>query len=83
MGHGDAAFPSDGWRIAEHTRCLHNEACARPSDRHRLLPGSASSAFDRKPPLDPINYAALNYNPTYGYSGIVGRFFNLGVKVRM
>ena len=37
--------------------------------------------FDREPPLDPINYAALNYNPTYTQAGIVGRFFRLGVRV--
>ena len=50
---------------------------------HVSVYGSIMNAFDRKPPLDPINYAANNYNPTYGYSGIVGRFFNVGVKVRM
>ncbi|TBR36689.1 MULTISPECIES: TonB-dependent receptor [Dyella] len=50
---------------------------------HVSIFGSILNAFDRKPPLDPLNYAALNYNPTYGYSGIVGRFFNLGVKVKM
>ncbi|HET6552580.1 MAG TPA: TonB-dependent receptor [Dyella sp.] len=50
---------------------------------HISIFGSILNAFDRKPPLDPINYAALNYNPTYGYAGIVGRFFNLGVKVKM
>ncbi len=52
-------------------------------NEHVSIYGSIMNAFDRKPPLDPINYAALNYNPTYGYSGIVGRFFNVGVKVKM
>lgn len=52
-------------------------------NEHVSVYGSIMNAFDRKPPLDPINYAALNYNPTYGYSGIVGRFFNVGVKVKM
>lgn len=50
---------------------------------HVSIYGSILNAFDRKPPFDPMNYAALNYNPTYGYSGIVGRFFNIGVKVKM
>ena len=38
--------------------------------------------FDRKPPLNPIDYAGLNYNPTYAQVGIVGRFFKLGVHVK-
>jgi iron complex outermembrane receptor protein len=38
--------------------------------------------FDRKPPFDPIDYAAINYNPTYAQAGIVGRFFKVGVHVR-
>lgn len=42
--------------------------------------GSIMDAFHRKPPLDPINDATLNHNPTYGDSGIVGRFFNLGSR---
>lgn len=38
--------------------------------------------FDRKPPFDPIDYAAVNYNPTYAEPGIVGRFFELSLKVK-
>ena len=38
--------------------------------------------FDRKPPLDPIDYAGFNYNPTYAQAGIIGRFFKLGVHVK-
>jgi iron complex outermembrane receptor protein len=38
--------------------------------------------FDRKPPLNPANYAALNYNPTFAQSGAVGRFFRVGAKVK-
>ena len=44
--------------------------------------GSVMNVLDRKPPFDPINYAAVNYNPTYGQAGIVGRFFKLGVKLK-
>jgi iron complex outermembrane receptor protein len=41
------------------------------------------NAFDRKAPLDVANYAAVNYNPTYAQDGAIGRFFNLGVKVKL
>jgi len=37
--------------------------------------------FDRKPPLNPANFAALNYNPTFAQAGIVGRFFRAGARV--
>lgn len=38
--------------------------------------------FDAEPPLDPINYAAINYNPTYAQAGIVGRYFKVGVRAK-
>jgi iron complex outermembrane recepter protein len=38
--------------------------------------------FDRKAPFDPIDYAGVNYNPTYNQSGAVGRFFTLGLKYK-
>lgn len=44
--------------------------------------GAILNAFDRSPPLDIIDYAALNYNPTYAQAGIVGRFYKLGVDVK-
>ena len=34
--------------------------------------------FDAKAPLNPANYAATNYNPTYSYNGIIGRYFRIG-----
>ncbi|MBB3229118.1 iron complex outermembrane receptor protein [Luteibacter sp. Sphag1AF] len=43
---------------------------------------SVLNVFDRKAPLDPINYAALNYNPTYAMDGVIGRFYTLGVKYK-
>ena len=49
---------------------------------HISITGSIMNVFDRDPPFDPANYAAVNYNPTYSYAGIVGRFYNLGVKVK-
>jgi iron complex outermembrane recepter protein len=37
---------------------------------------------DASPPFDPINYAAINYNPTYAQAGIVGRAFRLGLHFK-
>ena len=51
-------------------------------NRHVSVTASIMNLLDRKPPFDPANYAAVNYNPTYSYAGIVGRFYNLGVKVK-
>ena len=37
---------------------------------------------DGLPPFDPINYAGINYNPTYSQAGIVGRFFKVGIRAK-
>jgi iron complex outermembrane receptor protein len=50
---------------------------------HITFTASVDNVTDRKPPLDPLNYAANLYNPTYSYAGIVGRFWNVGVKVKL
>jgi iron complex outermembrane receptor protein len=47
------------------------------------LTASIMNAFDRKAPLDAANYAAANYNPTYAQDGAIGRFYNLGVKIKL
>lgn len=47
------------------------------------ITGSVMNAFDKKAPFDPLNYAALNYNPTYAQNGVVGRFFTVGVRVKL
>ena len=47
---------------------------------HLKVTASILNAFDRKAPFDPIDYAGVNYNPTYDQSGAVGRFFNLGLN---
>ncbi|MHC1480821.1 TonB-dependent receptor plug domain-containing protein [Frateuria aurantia] len=44
---------------------------------------SVMNLFDKKAPIDPANYAAVNYNPTYAEQGAIGRFFNLGVKFKL
>ena len=38
--------------------------------------------FDRKAPFDPIDYAGVNYNPTFDQSGAVGRSFTLGLRYK-
>jgi iron complex outermembrane receptor protein len=49
---------------------------------HVTITGSIDNVTDRKAPFDPINYAANGYNPTFDYAGIIGREWNLGVKVK-
>lgn len=41
--------------------------------------GSVQNVFNRTPPLDPITYGAIGYNPL-DYSGAIGRFFRVGAK---
>jgi iron complex outermembrane receptor protein len=43
--------------------------------------GAVENLFDNKPPLDPANYAANNYNPTWSQAGIIGRFFKAGFRI--
>lgn len=38
--------------------------------------------FDTGPMFNPANYAATNWNPTYSQSGIVGRYFRVGMRVK-
>ncbi|HLY06857.1 MAG TPA: TonB-dependent receptor [Rhizomicrobium sp.] len=44
--------------------------------------GAVKNLFDAGPPLDPADYAGVNYNPTYNQAGIIGRFFSIGVRVQ-
>jgi iron complex outermembrane recepter protein len=37
---------------------------------------------NRKPPLDPTTYGGYQYNPAWAYSGIIGRAYRAGVKVK-
>jgi len=37
---------------------------------------------NRLPPLNPANYAGVNYNPTYHFAGILGRYWRLGLRVQ-
>ena len=40
------------------------------------------NVFDKGPMFNPANYAAVNWNPTYSQSGIVGRYFRVGVRLK-
>ncbi len=53
-------------------------------NQHIAVTASVMNVFDRNPPFDPSNYAGpgTNYNPTWSQAGIIGRFYNLGVKVK-
>jgi len=50
------------------------------SDKIEIF-GSIKNLFDAGPPVDPADYAAVNYNPTYSQAGIIGRFFGIGVRI--
>ena len=43
---------------------------------------NAINVFDASAPLNPANYAAVNYNPTWTQTGIVGRFFRAGANFK-
>ncbi|MEO6800488.1 MAG: TonB-dependent receptor [Rhodanobacter sp.] len=47
--------------------------------------GAIMNAFDRHAPFDPSNYAGAgaNYNPTWSQAGAVGRFYNVGLKLKL
>jgi iron complex outermembrane receptor protein len=51
-------------------------------DDHLVASFAVLNLFDAEPPLDPINYAGTNYNPTWHQAGIVGRFWKLGLAYR-
>ena len=40
------------------------------------------NVFDASAPLNPANYAAVNYNPTWTQSGIIGRYFRAGANFK-
>jgi iron complex outermembrane recepter protein len=37
---------------------------------------------NRKPPLDPTTYGGYQYNPAWAFSGIIGRAYRAGVRVK-
>jgi iron complex outermembrane receptor protein len=49
---------------------------------HLLVSGAVENVANRLPPFNPANYAGVNYNPTYAQSGIIGRFFRVGMSYK-
>lgn len=49
---------------------------------HLAVSGAIENVADRLPTLNPANYAAVNYNPAYTQSGIVGRYFRIGASYK-
>ena len=43
---------------------------------------NALNVFDAHAPLNPANYAAVNYNPTWTQGGIIGRYFRAGANFK-
>jgi iron complex outermembrane receptor protein len=50
----------------------------KPQPRWEVF-GSIQNVFDKVPPLDPLTYGAVSYNPL-DYAGAQGRFFTLGAR---
>ncbi len=46
---------------------------------HLTTSFTVANILDRLPPINPADYAGVNYNPTYHQAGIVGRFFKIGL----
>jgi iron complex outermembrane receptor protein len=44
---------------------------------------NVTNLFDSKAPINPANYAVLNYNPTWSQQGAIGRSFRVGAKVNL
>src|SRR6267142_139554 len=83
--------PSRKWRSSD-TACLYNDNYCHVAsfidndltgiykvNDHLTTSVTVENLMDRAPPIDPANYAGLNYNPTYHQAGIIGRYFKLGV----
>jgi iron complex outermembrane receptor protein len=49
---------------------------------HFFVSGAVDNVANRLPPFNPANYAGVNYNPTYAQSGIIGRFFRVGMSYK-
>ena len=55
-------------------------AQVKVNDKFTLY-ASMLNVFDELPPIDTVTYGAHAYNPVQGGLGILGRYFNVGVKV--
>jgi iron complex outermembrane recepter protein len=43
---------------------------------------TVGNILDKLPPIDPLNYAGVNYNPTYTQAGIIGRYLKIGATYK-
>jgi iron complex outermembrane receptor protein len=72
--------------------CLYNDAYCHVAsfinlvvtsvyhlDKHLTASLVVQNLMDRCPPIDPASFSGLNYNPTYHQSGMIGRYFKLGI----
>jgi iron complex outermembrane receptor protein len=80
IGKGGANFPPDC--SVSHFVDVDLNVSYRINDRITVF-GDMMNVFDTNPPFDPLNYAGVNYNPTYSQSGIIGRFFKVGFHVKL
>ncbi len=51
-------------------------------NEHASVYADVMNLFDTGPMFNPANYAGVNWNPTYSQSGIVGRYFRVGVRLK-
>ncbi len=57
--------------------------CARlDSEGDARMDVADEIAQPKEPPINPADYAGVNYNPTYAQAGIVGRFFKIGAAYK-
>lgn len=50
--------------------------------KHVTLYADVLNVFNVKPAYDPVTYGAVNYNPAWSNSGIIGRYIRVGAKVK-
>jgi iron complex outermembrane receptor protein len=73
-------FPASCW--APSSTMVDLTGSYQVNDRVTIT-ASIFDLFNRMPPFDPADYAGLNYNPGFYQEAIVGRFFNIGIKLKL
>jgi iron complex outermembrane receptor protein len=51
-------------------------------NQHLTVFATIRNLMDRLPPIDPADYAAAQFNPTWHEAGIIGRYFKAGFNCR-
>jgi iron complex outermembrane receptor protein len=77
MHFADGSDAPGGCKIASFTTL--DLSGAYKFGQNTELFGSIANIFNKKPPLDPVTYGAIGYNPL-DYSGAIGRYFRIGLK---